>query len=142
MKLIHEKYEHLISQKRLVINQEYLKAEQFLDFIATFKIGFCFYSWELINEHFNYESAPSGKLFMYMAAGVPVIASNISAFKIIEEYGAGVLVDDYKPETILQAVKKIENNFDKYSQACYVIASKYSFDKTVKPYIDFLKIEN
>ncbi|HSB92119.1 MAG TPA: hypothetical protein VLC28_03340, partial [Flavitalea sp.] len=96
---IQENYSDLINQKVIHINREYLPGNAFLEYLSRFRIGFCFYSWTLINSDFNYRTAPSGKLFMYMAAGVPVIACNIPGFEFIKEFKAGVLIDDYEPET-------------------------------------------
>ncbi len=137
-KLIQQQYAHLIKQEAIVFNQEYLYENSFINFISKFKIGFCFYSWELIQSSFNYLTAPSGKLFMYLAAGTPVIACNIPGFSFVKEFGAGVLIDDYRPETILKAIKEIEANYQQHSDACYALAKHYNFADRVKPYVDFL----
>ena len=76
---------------------------------------------------------------MYMAAGVPVIASDIDGFQLVRKYGSGELVKDYSPATIKKAVEKIEANFDQYSENCLKLASEVSFDKMVTPYISFLQ---
>ncbi len=137
-RIIEEQYGHLLREERIVFNQEYLEADSFVDFLSSFKIGFCFYSWSLIAASFNYQSAPSGKLFMYLAAGTPVIACNIPGFDFVKEFEAGVLIDDYEPATIKKAIETIEANYDHYSQGCYRAAEAYSFDKAVQPYIDYL----
>ena len=139
LKKITDQFGELVENGTVTINRNYLPADEFIRFLAGFRIGFCFYSWELIRSSFNYSTAPSGKLFMYMAAGVPVIASNIPGFKFVEEYGAGILIDDYKPETIKSAVDRIEKDFEKYAQACFMVADHYSFEKNAAPYIQFLK---
>jgi glycosyltransferase involved in cell wall biosynthesis len=137
-RIIEEKYKHLLENKTVVFNQEYLPDNSFIDFLSKFRIGFCFYSWQLIHSSFNYLTAPSGKLFMYFAAGTPVIACNIPGFSFVKEFGAGILIDDYKPETILNAITTIEENYQQYSDACYEVARHYSFAEHVKPYVDFL----
>jgi glycosyltransferase involved in cell wall biosynthesis len=138
LRKINENYAHLLAADRIMIDRSYLPAASFLDFLAHFRIGICFYSWELINANFNYATAPSGKLFMYLAAGVPVIACNIPGFKLVEEFGAGVLVDDFEPATILNAVKIIEADYSRFSEGCFKAAAHYSFDERVMPYIDYL----
>ena len=75
---------------------------------------------------------------MYMAAGVPVIACNIPGFAFIEEFNAGILIDNYDPVTILNAAKKIEANYQAYQEACYRVAAHFDFRRNVKPYIEFL----
>jgi glycosyltransferase involved in cell wall biosynthesis len=135
---IRKKYAHLIRENRIKLDQAYLPAPSFIDFLSRFRIGFAFYSWKIIHSKFNYATAPSGKLFMNLAAGVPVIACNIPGFKLVQEFEAGVLVDDYRPETILKAAQKIESDYERFRQGCYNAARHFSFDKGVKPYIDFL----
>ena len=49
------------------------------------------------------------------------------------------MIDDYKPETIKSAVDRIEKDFEKYAQACFMVADHYSFEKNAAPYIQFLK---
>ncbi|HEX6333130.1 MAG TPA: glycosyltransferase, partial [Flavisolibacter sp.] len=139
---IEAEYEHLIRSNTIEINQEYLPSDQFIEFLSQFRIGFCFYSWELIAASFNYRSAPSGKLFMCLAAGTPVVACDIPGFQFVKEFKAGVLIPDYEPETIARAIEKIESDFEAYSAGAFAAARHYSFDKTVKPYIDFLVNES
>jgi glycosyltransferase involved in cell wall biosynthesis len=136
---IEKKYADLLQQNILEINTTYLKANEFVKFISTHKIGFCFYDWNLIHSNFNYQTAPSGKLFMYLAAGVPVIACNIIGFKFIEDYDAGVLIDDYSVETILAAIKKIEANYTQYSTNAYLAFDNTCFDVNINKVSDFIK---
>lgn len=138
LQYINAHYGDLLGSGNLRIDSGYLASEDFIDYLAHFRIGLCFYSWDLIRKSINYQTAPSGKLFMYMAAGVPVVACNIPGFQFVREFGAGILIDDYDPGTIHQAIQLIEENYDKYRQGCYEAARKYSFERTVGPYIDFL----
>lgn len=138
MMVIDRDYNHLVQAGRIHINQDYLPADAFIDFISGFRIGFCFYAWDMIRASFNYQTAPSGKMFMYFAAGVPVIACNIPGFSFVKDFGAGVLIDDYEPATIYRAIMEIEANYKQYSDACYRAAEYFSFDRNVEPYIQFL----
>ena len=53
----------------------------------------------------NYISAQPVKLFEYMAAGVPVIASDFPVWRaLVEEAGAGLLVDPLDPRAIGEAI--------------------------------------
>jgi glycosyltransferase involved in cell wall biosynthesis len=135
---IEAKYSTLIENKTLIINTNYFTAPEFIKFIAQHKIGFCFYSWHLINTNFNYQTAPSGKLFMYLAAGVPVIACNIIGFQFIETYNAGILINDYAPETIFNAVKEIEANYPTYSSNAYKAFDATCFDINISSFTQFL----
>jgi len=136
---IKQKYAHLIVEKRIMIDQSYLPASSFLDFLSHFKYGFSFYSPSLVADSFNYATAPSGKLFMSFAAGIPVIASNIPGFKLVKEFHAGVLIDDYSPENILKATELINADYAGFQEGCYNTARHFSFDKAVAPYLEFLK---
>lgn len=62
------------------------------------------------NNHIN---AQPNKLFEYMAAGIPVIASDFPLWrKLIERYDCGYLVDPESPESIASAIKEIQENPD------------------------------
>lgn len=60
------------------------------------------------NNHIN---AQPNKLFEYMAAGIPVIASDFPLWrKLIEKYDCGYLVDPESPESIAEAIKQVRDN--------------------------------
>jgi glycosyltransferase involved in cell wall biosynthesis len=60
------------------------------------------------NNHIN---AQPNKLFEYMAAGIPVIASDFPLWrKLIERYNCGYLVDPKSPESIAEAIRAVQEN--------------------------------
>jgi len=60
------------------------------------------------NNHIN--SQPN-KLFEYMAAGLPVIASDFPLWReLIERYDCGYLVDPESPESIAAAIRQVMDN--------------------------------
>lgn len=62
----------------------------------------------------NYQDALPVKMFEYMAAGLPVIYSNISLWKnIIEKEQCGISVDPYSSKDISNAIEFLANNLDK-----------------------------
>ncbi|MGB7202184.1 MAG: hypothetical protein WBD16_07935 [Pyrinomonadaceae bacterium] len=138
-KRVESEYGDLLTSERLIIDDEYLDDEDVVDYLRKFRIGFCFYNFEIewIN-NFNYYSAPSGKMFKYFAAGVPVVALNTIGSRPIVEFDCGVLIDDLNPERIKEAIDKIEANFEYYSQNCLRAAEHYSFDKMAEPFIEYL----
>jgi len=59
----------------------------------------------------NYQDSLPVKMFEYMAAGLPVIYSNISLWKdIIEEENCGISVDPYSPTEIYKAIEYLYQN--------------------------------
>ena len=56
----------------------------------------------------NYHFALPNKLFDYMHAGIPVIASNLPEIRqIVEKVGFGVIVDRFDPEYLSQTIKSM-----------------------------------
>lgn len=136
---IKTKYSEILSNKQLSIDDSYLDDAEVVNYLRQFKIGFCFYNFEIDwVDTFNYHSAPSGKMFKYLAAGVPVVGIDVSGLHPIKEFDCGVLIKDLSPQSIKKAIDKIESNFEYYSNNCLKAAEHYSFDKATKPFIDYL----
>lgn len=65
----------------------------------------------------NQQCSLPNKLFDYIAAGIPVIASNITEVAaIVNEYQVGKVIDTVTPEAIAQAVKSLSINDEEYYQ--------------------------
>ena len=138
-KKLTEQYALLLSEKLLIINDHYFKNEEVVDFFSHFKIGICFYNFEVEwIKHFNYQSAPSGKIFKYLAAGVPVLAINIIGFRFVEELQCGILINSLHPDEIRRGIEEILNNYSFYEANTKTAAIHFSFDKAVKPYLDYV----
>jgi glycosyltransferase involved in cell wall biosynthesis len=59
----------------------------------------------------NYVESQPTKMFEYMAAGIPVIASNFPLWRsIVEETGCGLVVDPLDTEEIAQAMRWVLDN--------------------------------
>jgi glycosyltransferase involved in cell wall biosynthesis len=136
---LETKYRSLLDANTLTIDKTYVDSSELTAYLSQFRIGFCFYdlSFEKINT-FNYLTAPSGKMFAYLAAGIPVIGNKIIGLSILEESNSGVLIESITPEQINEAVQRIESNYSWYSSNALAIARHYSFDKKVAPFIDFV----
>lgn len=75
--------------------------EKLLSYTACADVGLQI----LQNTCFNHYSTISNKLFEYLMAGVPVVASDFPEIRrIIEEFNAGVLIDPHKPEEIARGI--------------------------------------
>ncbi len=139
-KIILQDYDELITEGRLNMITTYFETDQLIKEISKFRIGFCFYDFTFKHiDNINYKTAPSGKLFSYYVAGVPVIAINIPGLKSVEIFGAGVLIDDLNTNSIKRAVEIIEDNYEEMSQGCFNAARHFDFNAAVEPFILFLK---
>ena len=65
----------------------------------------------------------SNKLCMYLQMGKPVIANKQESFRFLEEFGAGVLIED--ENDLIRAVIEIEKHYTQYSQAAYKCYRSY-----------------
>lgn len=136
---VEREYGELLASCRLVIDNQYLDESALAHYLSGFRIGFSFYNFDLEQVNtFNYHSAPSGKMFKYFAAGVPVVALDTIGAQPVAEFDCGVLINDLKPESIKQAIDQIESNFDHYSQNCLKAAEHYSFDTMAAPFVEYL----
>ncbi len=137
---LQSKYNDLIEEKLFILNETFLKNDDVVKYFSTFEIGICFYNFEYEwIQHYNYESAPSGKIFKYLAAGVPVLAIDVLGFKFIQEMECGVLIKDLKPQSIRNGIEKIRKNYTFFASNTTTAAKHFSFDKAVTPYINYIK---
>jgi glycosyltransferase involved in cell wall biosynthesis len=59
----------------------------------------------------NYRFSLPNKLFDYISAGIPVIASNLPEVKkIVEEAGSGIIIQTVTPEEIYKAIIKLRDD--------------------------------
>ena len=92
----------------------------------------------------NYKDALPVKMFEYMLAGVPVIASDIDLWrKIIENESCGLVTNPYDVDEIYSKVKKIMNNDDiaqKFAKnGREAILKKYNWNNESKKLIELYK---
>ncbi|MDA8104269.1 MAG: glycosyltransferase family 4 protein [Nitrospiraceae bacterium] len=82
----------------------------------------------------NYLTALPVKLFEYMAAGIPVIASNFPLWKgIVEDNGCGICVNPLDPEDIARAIDVLMRNPEAGKEmgkkGRKAVLEKYNWDK-------------
>ncbi len=59
----------------------------------------------------NYRFSLPNKIFDYMKAGIPVLASNLKEVaKVINTYKVGLVIFDHRPQTILKGLEELTNN--------------------------------
>ncbi len=74
-------------------------------------LGFSLDGFENVNYYFNLPN----KLFDYVQAGVPVVATPIPEVKaIIEQYGCGICLKSHLPTDIATQVQELMNDSDRY----------------------------
>lgn len=94
---------------RQVIAHGYIGRERAMEILGQSRIG-------LVTLHpiVNYLDAYPVKMFEYMMAGIPVIASDIPLWKsIIDKCQAGICVDPLNPKAIAEAIRFLMENPDK-----------------------------
>ncbi len=139
--VVEKRYAQLLSQKRLILNLTYLENNKVVEFISDYEIGFCFYNFDnqYVKENsFNYISAPSGKMFKYLAAGVPVVCSNIIGFDFVKDFKCGIQINSLDEDSIREAVLEIRKDISYYSENAKTAARHFSFDKAVIPYLHYI----
>jgi hypothetical protein len=139
---VDQEYSDLLKEGRLIINSKYLENDEMVELISNYEIGFCFYNFDetyISDNYFNYISAPSGKMFKYLAAGVPVVCSNILGFKFVNEFECGILVAGLGEAEIRAAVLKVRENYDFYVKNALIAARHYDFDRAIAPYLDLIE---
>jgi len=86
----------------------------------------------LQNTCFNHYSSLSNKLLEYMMAGIPVIANDLPEMRrVIEDTGAGFVVDASDPKAIASAVNEIladPARRDQMSEAAKAARRRYSWE--------------
>jgi glycosyltransferase involved in cell wall biosynthesis len=65
------------------------------------------------DSNMNYNFSLPNKLFDYLSAGIPVIATDLPEIaKIVHEYNCGILISEHFPEEISKAIIKLRDNRD------------------------------
>jgi glycosyltransferase involved in cell wall biosynthesis len=136
---IMNEYADLVQSEKLILGGKYLEQAELLKLAARFRIGFCFYdlSYPEIN-NINYLTAPSGKMFLYFAAGVPVVGINVPGLQPVVDFNAGALIDDMNPVSIKAAIESIESRYPEMVEGCFHAAAHFSFDQAIAPVVQFI----
>lgn len=130
---IFKKYQKYIKNGRLIISKEYISETNIVNYLSEYYIGLCFYDFTLIGENdFNYISCPSGKLYNYYAAGLPVVGNDILGLKSCEKYNCGILLKEINGFNIAKAILDIGKNYENIKSNCITAAKKNDFYKYFK----------
>jgi glycosyltransferase involved in cell wall biosynthesis len=91
----------------------------------------------------NYLYSLPNKLFDYISAGIPVIASDLpETGKILREFGCGISIADVSPENITCALSELKNNPPKLQEmrrSSVAAAEKLNWEAESKKVLEFYK---
>lgn len=116
--------------------------EEIKELLATSKIGLV-----TLHKIINYEDALPVKMFEYMLAGMPVIASDIKLWQsIVDEVECGICVNPYEPQEIAKASNYLLENpqiaYEMGQRGKKAVLEKYNWHneelKLLKLYKDIL----
>lgn len=104
----------------------YIPSENKIDAILSkWDIGIATYIPEESNV--THYSDPS-KIKYYLNFAIPVITTNVFLFsKEISQYKAGVVVDYFNPQELIEAIENILKKYNFYSKNAYRLAEKYNY---------------
>lgn len=76
------------------------------------------------------------KLFEYIKASTPIVASNlIERARIIRQYNVGMIVEDFQPKSIAEIINELVNNkqlYDKLKDNCSMAAEELCWENEEK----------
>ncbi len=124
-----------ISGWEKVIELDFIDPSQIKDILQKSFVGIV-----TLHPIINYLDALPVKMFEYMAAGIPVIASNFPILKeIIESNNCGICVDPLNPEEMAKSINYLYNNPDKAQEmganGLKSVKEKYNWEQEEKKLI-------
>jgi hypothetical protein len=133
-------YKDLITENRLILDQDYLEGKELALYVSRFRMGFAFYDFYRFDNvrTFNYFTAPSGKVFQYLNSGVPIIANKLPGFAFIEEMNSGRLVSHLSSITIKKAIDDIEFSYNVFAKNAKKASYEFDFIKNINPFIQYI----
>ncbi len=130
-----------LSKKLIIENKTYfigkVKQNDLLKYTAGADIGLSL----IENLSLSYYYALPNKLFEYVMAEIPVLASNLPQMKkIINTYKVGLTVEDSNTEEIKKALKKLEEEeiYKQIKNNCKEASAELNWEKEVKNLLSFL----
>jgi glycosyltransferase involved in cell wall biosynthesis len=148
--LINDRYPELLREGRLSVTSEFQPDEEYITALAQNRFGFSFYDLGQSRDffgrgrsilpcsHANYWTGFPGKIGMYMAAGVPVIGSDLPGMAFVEEHKVGVLIRDMGPDHIREAAARIDADYDSYRSNALSLGRHFCFRRHLQPFLDEL----
>lgn len=137
MQLLERRAADLLASRRLVVDPTYLDESAIARYLAGFDLGLCLYQAPAgASLDINYRTSPSGKMFNYFAAGLPVLASGEPGLLPVTEFCAGLQVEDLSPATLRTAGLAIIGAHDRFRKGAISAAAHFDFGRSVRPFVD------
>jgi hypothetical protein len=142
IRLLHENAADELASGRLIYSDAFIEDIDVVPFLSKFDIGLCFYSLSgRQSQDFNYISSPSGKMFNYFAAGLPVLSSNHLGLNPVSEFNAGIQAKSLDADTLIHDAKKILDNYQIFSAGALSAANANNFTNAVAPLLKQLGLK-
>lgn len=104
-----------------IIHIDFIPAPEYLLFTSLCHIGVVTYSPCELNTAY---CAPN-KIYEYAAFGKPMIGNDVPGLQIVKSSNAGLLIDEQNINSIVEAIEKIEINYNKYSNGAKELFRMY-----------------
>jgi glycosyltransferase involved in cell wall biosynthesis len=104
----------------------------------------CFAGLVMFHPEANHIHAQPNKLFEYMSAGIPIIASNFPLWRtLVEGVGCGICVDPFDIHAIAEAITFLDRNRDRAkamgAKGLSAVAQKFNWEQEQTVLIDLYK---
>jgi len=136
---IKENLYQLVREENLlnrVFFHDKVPSNKILSYTKQADIGLVMYKNKSKN---NYFSTPN-KIFEYLLAGIPTVASNHPGKSYIVKNNQTGICTEETPEKIAEAVLEIYNNYDFYKNNCLRNATKYSWEHEKRKLLELYKL--
>lgn len=118
---------------RVFIQEKRMEWNEAWDSAQGFDVGVCVYTNQ--SPQFQKMGISSNRLCMFIAMGVPVIASRQESFSFLEAYGCGALVEDI--HEFKEGIEYIRSNCTRMKENC-----EECFQSYIKPHLRYMTLKN
>jgi len=113
-------------QGRVIVSREPIPYEMVDDLAYSAHVGLGLYADKGINA--RYIGASSGKVNLFLKAGIPCVVSDYEGLRWVQKHGGGECVRDVS--NVLAAVKRIDNDYARYcNNAITLFQNALNFDE-------------
>lgn len=137
----------LLASGRIMIEDGHIEQSDTAAWLRKFGLGFCFYDIAMLRRSVlrrdarlvdHYLNCPSGKLFNYYAAGLPVVGSEIPGLASVSEHTAGILLGDCSASAVAESVRRIAADYERFVKGSFAAAEANDFATLARPFADAL----